>query len=357
MNYAVILVLVSALLFGASTPASKALLEGIHPVQLAGWLYLGAALGVLPVLRRGGPVLPARRDSRNKRRLGGAILFGGVLGPVALLLGLRIASAASVSLWLNLELVATALLGYFLFRDHLGRFGWTAVLGIVLAGVVLSLGEGSAGWRAGLLVALACLFWGVDNHLTALIDGITPAQTTFWKGISAGSFNLILAGLLGAAWPGTLLVAQALVVGALAYGVSIALYISSAQNLGATRAQLFFATAPFFGAILSWVALGEPLGWPHLVAGTLMAGSLTLLFGDQHEHEHRHEAMEHDHPHRHDDGHHDHVHPGLPASHRHSHPHRHEPVTHRHPHWPDIHHRHSHADSSEKRAQDAKSAG
>jgi drug/metabolite transporter (DMT)-like permease len=114
--YAVVLVLVSALLFGASTPASKALLDGIHPVQLAGWLYLGAALG-----------------------------------PVALLLGLKIASAASVSLWLNLELVATALLGYLLFRDHLGKFGWVAVLGVVLSGVLLSVGEGSAGWKAGLL--------------------------------------------------------------------------------------------------------------------------------------------------------------------------------------------------------------
>ena len=204
-------------------------------------------------------------------------------------------------------------------------------------------------------MALACLFWGVDNHLTALIDGITPAQTTFWKGISAGSFNLLLAGLLGATWPGTVLVVQALVVGAFAYGVSIALYIASAQDLGATRAQLFFATAPFFGAILSWLTLGEPLGWLQVVAGAVMAGSLTLLFGDQHEHEHQHGAMEHDHPHRHDDGHHDHVHPGLPASQRHSHRHRHEPVTHRHPHCPDIHHRHSHAGSSEEQAQNARS--
>jgi len=351
--YAVSLVLVAALLFGASTPASKALLVGFHPVQLAGLLYLGAAVGVLPMLRRGRAVLPLRVDPRSRLRLVGAILFGGVLGPVALLLGLRIASAGSVSLWLNLELVATAVLGYFLFRDHLGARGWVAVTGVVISGLVLSLGEGSAGWLAGLLVALACLFWGIDNHLTALIDGITPAQTTFWKGISAGSFNLILAGVLGVSWPGAVMIAQAVAVGVFAYGISIAFYISAAQNLGATRAQLFFATAPFFGAALSWLVLGERLGWSHLVSGVLMAGSLALLFGDQHAHAHTHKALDHDHMHRHDDGHHNHVHPGLPATHRHSHRHQHEPMVHRHPHLPDIHHRHSHSARANKPAPDA----
>ena len=147
-----------------------------------------------------------------------------------------------------------------------------------------------------------------------------------------------------------------MVVGVLAYGISIALYISAAQNLGATRAQLFFATAPFFGAVLSWLVLGERLGWLHVVSGLLMAGSLTLLFGDQHAHTHTHDALDHDHAHRHDDGHHDHVHPGLPASQRHAHRHQHEPITHRHPHWPDIHHRHSHAARANNRTPDADTA-
>ena len=347
--YAVSLVLFSALLFGASTPASKALLGGIHPVQLAGWLYVGAAVGVLPILWRKGQVFPARRDTRNNLRLVGAIVFGGILGPVALLLGLRVASAASVSLWLNLELVATATLGYFLFRDHLGKLGWTAVAGVVASGIVLSVGEGSGGLIAALLVALACLFWGVDNNLTALIDGATPAQTTFWKGMVAGSFNLILAVFLGVGWPGTGLVLGAMGVGAFAYGISITFYISAAQNMGATRAQLFFAAAPFFGAALSWLLLGESVEWSHFVAGGLLIASLALLFGGRHAHEHTHEAIEHDHTHRHDDGHHDHVHPGLPTSHRHSHRHQHKPVTHVHPHWPDIHHRHAHAVRRHKR--------
>jgi len=341
-THPILVAILAAVLFGASTPASKALLDGIHPVQLAGWLYLGAALGVLPALRgtTWGGVL--REDRRTLRRLGGAILFGGVLGPIALLLGLSAASAASVSLWLNLELVATAVLGYLVFHDHLGRWGWIAVGGVVGSGVLLSLGEGTGGLWPALLVALACLCWGLDNHLTALIDGIRPAQTTLVKGLVAGVFNLLLAGWLDAPWPGPGPVAGAVAVGTLAYGVSIMLYITAAQNLGATRAQLVFATAPFFGAFLSWLVLGEAFGVIQGVAAGILALSLGLLFGDQHNHPHTHEAMEHDHRHRHDDGHHTHTHPGLPAGYRHAHPHRHEPLTHRHPHWPDIHHRHRH---------------
>jgi drug/metabolite transporter (DMT)-like permease len=341
--FAVILALAAALLFGASTPASKSLLTGVHPVQLAGWLYLGAALGVVPMLRGGRPRLPSPHDRKNRARLAGSIVFGGVVGPVALLLGLKIASAAAVSLWLNLEIVATAALGYFVFKDHLGPRGWVAVAVVVLSGALLSAGEGAAGWTAGLLIAVACLCWGMDNHLTALIDGVTPAQTTFWKGVSAGSFNLILAGVLGAGWPGTGLVLMAVGVGVFSYGLSIALYVTSAQIMGATRAQLFFAAAPFFGAILSWWLLREDLEGIQAISGGLMLAALALLLWDQHAHEHTHEAMEHDHMHRHDDGHHDHHHPGLPATHRHSHRHRHGARTHSHAHWPDIHHRHAHA--------------
>jgi drug/metabolite transporter (DMT)-like permease len=265
-----------------------------------------------------------------------------VLGPVALLLGLRFASAASASLWLNLEAAATAALGSLFFRDHLPSRGWLAVAGVFGAGAVLSTGAGSGGVAAAVLIALACVFWGLDNHLTALIDGITPVQTTFWKGITAGAFNLALAGLLGAGLPSAGTVLAAVGVGAVSYGVSIALYISAAQHLGATRAQMFFASAPFLGAGVSWLVLGEPIGMSHVLGGGLLAGSLALLFSERHSHGHAHEALEHEHSHRHDDGHHNHLHPGRPASHRHTHAHGHEPMTHSHPHWPDLHHRHGH---------------
>lgn len=346
---AVGLALLSAILFGASTPASKLLLGSLGPFQLAGLLYLGAALGMaLPLLRerrRRTASRLERLDRRNRARLAGAVLFGGIIGPVLLLLGLRLTLAGSVSLLLNLEMAATAALGVALFREHLGRRGWVGVAGVVVAGAIVSAGGGWPGWLAAGLVAGACLCWGLDNHLTALIDGITPARSTFWKGLVAGATNLAI-GLGAEPFAGSApVVAAALAVGALSYGASIALYIASAQQLGATRAQAVFASAPFLGAALSFGLLAEPLGAGHVVGGLLLAGSVVILFLSQHEHEHAHEAMEHIHAHRHDDGHHLHEHEGIAPGTRHVHWHQHEPMVHAHPHWPDLHHRHSHGES------------
>lgn len=341
--YPILLALLSAALFGAATPAGKALLGDFSAFQLAGLLYLGAALAVLPVvLKSDSKQYPWRMNRANVIRLGGAILCGGILGPVFLLLGLKLASAASVSMWLNLELVATAVLGRLIFNDHLGKFGWFGVAGVLAAGCLLSAGEGTAGVWAGLLVALGCLCWGFDNHFTALIDGITPAQSTLWKGSVAGLFNLglglYLTPLAGSA--GT--IGLALLVGALAYGASITLYITSAQGLGATRAQMIFASAPFFGVVLSAAALGESISGVQFTAAAILIISLVFIFRDQHGHIHTHEVLIHEHTHRHDDLHHTHEHPDQPASQRHSHAHNHDSVTHAHPHWPDLHHRHSH---------------
>lgn len=190
---AFLIAFLSALLFGAATPVSKVLLEHLTSFQLAGLLYLGAALGVtILLLRERKFTLPWRMDRRNGILLLGSIVFGGILGPLALLAGLKMASAASVSLWLNMEMVATALIGHFVFKDHLTRRSWIAAAGILAAAVILALGEGPAGILSGLLVLGACISWGIDNHVTALIDGITPAQSTFWKGLAAGTTNLLI---------------------------------------------------------------------------------------------------------------------------------------------------------------------
>jgi drug/metabolite transporter (DMT)-like permease len=337
-----ILALLAAALFGAATPLSKSLLANLDPFQLSGLLYLGAALGVIPLLlRRRGLVLPWRMPPRTQRFLFGAIFFGGVLGPVLLLFGLNLAAAASVSLWLNLEAVATALLGFFFFRDRLGRAGWLGAGGILLSALVLTWGEGAASWQAGLLVAAACLCWGLDNHLTALIDGITPAESTFWKGLLAGVTNLGL-GLLIAPWraaPAEL--GLALLTGVFAYGLSITLYIGSAQALGATRSQLVFSTAPYFGLALSVLLLGETISPQQWLAALLVAVSVVLLTVEWHSHDHDHPLLDHDHWHDHADEHHDHEHAPAPAG-PHAHRHTHPPLYHAHRHWPDLHHRHDH---------------
>lgn len=334
--------LLAAALFGVSTPASKLLLTGqVGPVTLAGLLYLGAAVATLPFAFKGGS--PARRrDATNLRRLTGAVVFGGILGPVALLVGLSLAPAASVSLWLNLETTATALLAWALFREHLDARGWVANGVVVVASVVLAAPAGFSLAPSAMLIVAAAACWGLDNNLTAIIDGYTPAQTTFVKGLVAGAVNLGLGLWWEGVVPGLGTVALALIVGGLAYGASIVLYIRGAQQLGATRSQMLFATAPFLGVLMSWVGLGEPVQALQIAAAVGMVIALGLLFSSRHEHEHAHAAITHTHAHRHDDEHHDHEHDGLPPEVWHTHEHAHGPVVHHHPHVPDLHHRHRH---------------
>jgi len=337
--------LLAALLFGAATPASKALLQALPTFQLAGLLYLGAAIGVIPLLikeRRFS--FPWELDHKTGYRLLGAIGLGGVLGPVLLLFGLSLASAASVSLWLNLELIATVILGFLIFRDELHLAGWGATIGIVAAATLLSFSEGHAGIKAGLLVGAACFCWGLDNHFTALITGITPAQTTFWKGLVAGIVNLTIGIQLDSYAATFHLTTAAILVGVFSYGLSLVLYIASAQKLGAARSQIIFSSSPFFGVILAAVFLGESIYPAQIIAALIIAVSLALLFFEKHYHLHHHQATAHEHWHRHHDGHHDHPFPGMPQSIYHSHGHEHRATTHAHQHWPDPQHRHGHDD-------------
>ncbi|MHB0924148.1 MAG: DMT family transporter [Bellilinea sp.] len=340
---AFLIAFLSALFFGAATPVSKPLLAHLTSFQLAGLLYLGAALGVTVLLMRDRKfVLPWRMDRRNSLLLIGSIVFGGIFGPLALLAGLRLASAASVSLWLNLEMVATALIGHFIFKDHLTRRSWVAAAGIFAAAIVLAAGEGAAGALAGLLVLGACVSWGIDNHLTALIDGITPAQSTLWKGLAAGTTNLIIGLSLAPLVASYGEVLGGVGIGIVSYGLSIVLYITSAQQLGATRSQLIFSSAPFWGVLLSILLLGETFTWQHGVAAVLFVASIAILYHEQHGHAHRHTAQQHEHMHNHEDGHHQHEHEQTAEVGWHSHPHEHTPLEHVHPHWPDLHHRHEH---------------
>lgn len=330
--------LLAAALFGAATPASKWLLASVGTLTLAGLLYAGAALVTLPhAWQSRRAAVPSRT---NVLRLAGAVLFGGVAAPVLLLSGLKLASSSSVSLWLNLEGVATAVVGWALFREQLGPRVWLAVLAALSAGTLLSVIEGAHGGLAAVLVTLACVCWGLDNNLTAVNDGFTPTQTTCIKGAVAAAVNLALGVWLGPALPSIEVAGLALLLGSLAYGASLVLYIAGAQQLGATRSQVLFSTAPFMGLGVSWAALGEPVLPAQLLAGAVMAVGLWLVQHAEHAHPHVHTPLLHSHPHRHDDGHHGHEHPGWAPHLEHSHPHTHTHVEHTHPHVPDLHHRH-----------------
>ena len=329
----------AAVLFGASAPAASVLAGDMPALVLAGLLYLGAALAVTPAVVRYRPSLTSLHA--GWRPLAVAVVFGGAIGPVLLVAGLARTSAATASLLLNFELVATILLAATLFREHLGARLLAAAALVSTAGVILVWQPGVAFDTGGLFVIGACACWGLDNAVTSKIDQLSPEQITLTKGLVAGGANLILGLILASSLNlGAGEVLAALAIGALGYGASITLWVKGARDLGAARGQVIFAAAPFIGATVAWVALGDSITVAQLVAVPLAILGVGLSLRSGHEHRHAHEPIVHEHEHRHDDGHHTHTH-SPPVTGRHSHRHEHEVLVHAHPHVPDLHHRHA----------------
>ena len=337
----------AAALFGATTPLAARLAGDVSAPVLAGLLYLGAAVAVLPFAGR--RRVDGAAAVRGTGRLAVAVVAGGLVGPLLLAAGLARTPGATASLLLNLELVATAVLAAAFFGEHLGRRVIVGTVLVVAAGVVLA-GTGAADLRLGaLLIVAACLCWGLDNCVTAELDDIAPEHVTLAKGVIAGGTNLALGLAIGAGLPGAGHIAAALVIGALGYGASITLWVAGARDLGAARGQLVFSSAPFLGVIVAWIALGDAVRTAELAALVIAAAGVVLVLGSAHQHRHSHEWVEHDHEHTHDDDHHLHGHADegitMAAGARHSHRHVHEAVVHTHPHVPDLHHRHDHSDA------------
>ena len=342
----------AALLFGASVPLAKPLLAHTSPWMLAALLYLGSGVGlaVLRVLRR--QALQALQGT-EWRWLAGAIVAGGMLGPVLLMLGLANMPAAHASLLLNAEGVLTALLAWVVFRENVDRHVALGMLVIVVGGLVLAWPAGGRSTLASETAALglwpalavigACLAWAVDNNLTRKVSLSDASQIAMLKGLVAGATNLVIALALGATWPAAPLVGAAGLLGFFCYGASLTLFVVALRHLGTARTGAYFSVAPFLGAVLAVTWLGEPVTWPMALAGGLMAIGVALHLAERHEHPHTHTPQRHTHAHRHDDGHHDHPHgAGEAGTGWHTHSHQHATLTHAHAHFPDAHHRHTH---------------
>jgi drug/metabolite transporter (DMT)-like permease len=345
------LALASAVLFGASTPFSKLLLGAIDPWLLAGLLYLGAGVGLAiahfgrAVFGIAAPEAPLR--GRDLPGLAAVVVSGGIAGPLLLVFGLAHTSAASAALLLNLEGLATMALAWLVFRENVDRRLLLGAAAILAGAMVLSWRGGGAGFDGfrldpgALMIAGACLCWGVDNNLTRKLSSADPVVIAMVKGLVAGAVNIGVAFFLrGAGFPSAGLLLGSAIVGLLGVGVSLVLFILALRHLGAARTGAYFSLAPFVGAILALALLHEPLTARLAVAGALMAFGLWMHLAERHEHIHVHDGLEHEHVHTHD-AHHRHCH-DEPVSEPHSHWHRHEPLRHAHPHYPDLHHRHGH---------------
>lgn len=317
-TWPMLLAAIGAILFGASAPVSKALLGEIGPVTLAGLLYLGsgAGLGALLIVRK----LRGHRDERLSLKredlpwLAGSVVAGGIAAPVALLWGLSATSAATGSLLLNFECVATSVIAFAFFREHIGKRILLAIGAITVASIVLSLGgEGGLSLSPGALGVLgSCVLWGIDNNLTRKISSKDPVAIGTIKGLAAGTVNLSIGVLITGATPAAGASLSAMALGCVSYGLSIMFFIVAMRGLGAARTSAWFGIAPFAGALLSFVLLHESPDIRFFIALPLMIAGAVLLFGEEHRHVHSHVAVEHEHTHFPGDVEHSHSHDERP---------------------------------------------
>ena len=342
--------LASAALFGASTPAAKLLLGTTDPFVLAGLLYGGAGIGVL-LLRR---LVPWFANNLNAPEvslsaadvpwLGAAIAAGGIAGPLLLMWGLSRTEASTASLLLAFEGAATALIAWFVFQESFDR---RLLLGVacLIAGAIMLSWTGIprlANIFGPLSILAACVAWGLDNNLTRKVSQADPLQIVQLKGLIAGPLNVAIGIWTGGSISTLASSLLAEVIGFFGYGVSLVLYVIALRHIGAARTGAYFSTAPFLGAAISVMALGDPLTPSLFAAGGLMALGVWLHLTEHHEHRHVHFPMRHVHPHIHDEHHqHDHK-PSDPTSEPHTHWHEHGVLAHTHPHTPDAHHTHRH---------------
>jgi drug/metabolite transporter (DMT)-like permease len=315
------------------------LLGEVDPVMMAGLLYAGCGFGLalVSLLRKTAVVRSeARLTAGDLPWLAGAVIAGGVAAPVLLMVSLQVTAAATASLLLIFESVATTALAALVFREAIGKRVWAAIGLITLASAVLTVNvSGGFGISAGALGVIgACVFWGIDNNLTCNISSKDPVAIGMIKGLGAGAFSLAAALALGRPLPGMMVIAAALGLGAISYGLSIAMFILASRGMGAARTSAWFGTAPFAGVLASLLVFHDFPGLQFLVSLPLMIGGALLLFGEQHNHMHVHGPGEHEHYYTADEHH--------PFKNEGSYRHRHGEVRHAHPHRPDIHHRHGH---------------
>lgn len=345
----------AAMTFGLSAPLISTLSSTGSPLVLAGLLYGGSALALLAARAVRGQ---SNQESPIKRQDLGMLtlltLIGGIAAPICLVSGLASLSAGSASLLLNMEAVFTMGIAILVGREHLSTKGVIAAAFIFAGAVIIGGGTTTGATIHGaVLIALACLGWGIDNNISQRLSIRDPMQTTMLKSIGASVPMLLVSGLIGAKFPTPMETCIILVIGAVGYGLSIWLDLLALRELGAARESVIFAMAPFVGAGFAVLALKEALSTNLIASGVLMIGGVALLLNEDHAHWHRHDEVWHEHKHLHTPGHpephHVHEHPDGEANgvrtegpFWHSHPHLHEPIAHAHSHVSDGHHRHRH---------------
>ncbi len=342
----ILLAILAAVLYGISSPVSKLLLVEIPPALMAALLYLGAGLGMLAVSTvnaiRKKEQVEAKMTRKELPYIIGMILLD-IGAPIFLMLGLTLTTSSNASLLNNFEIVATSVIALFIFKEAIGKRLWIAIAFITLSSIILSVKDFSSFTFSigSIFIIMACLCWGFENNCTRMLSLKDPLQIVVVKGFGSGIGALIISIFMKESCNNVLYIFIALLLGFVAYGLSIFFYIKAQRDLGAARTSAYYAASPFIGVLISWVVLKEGITGSFVVALGLMLIGTYFAITEDHQHEHLHVEETHEHKHNHNDGHHNHVHDFDVVS-DHTHVHKHEKQDHKHGHLPDLHHRHAH---------------
>ncbi|MBQ6805265.1 MAG: DMT family transporter [Clostridia bacterium] len=282
----VVFAILAAVFYALNSPLSKLLLQSIPPTMMAAFLYLGAGLGmaVLQAIQQKKGTVKEQKLTRKELPYTLGMIFLDIAAPIFLMLGITRTSAASASLLNNFEIVATSLIALLIFKEAISKQLWLGIFLVTLSSIILSLqdAEGLSFSAGSLFVLAACVCWGFENNCTRMLSSKNPVQIVVIKGIFSGLVSLIVSMLLGESFPGVWPLLLALLLGFVAYGLSIVFYIYAQRELGAAKTSAYYAIAPFIGVALSLVIFTEIPSLYFLIALVIMiAGTWVVTIADQ----------------------------------------------------------------------------
>ncbi len=312
---AVFFALLAAALYAINVPFSKLLMAQVAPTMLAGFLYIGAGVGIGAMMlakKAMGKAGPQNLLGKGDLPYAIAMVVLDIAAPIFLMYGISRTNAANVSLLNNFEIVATSLIALLVFREKISGKLWAAILLVVASGMILGF-EGHSALvlnQGSLYVLAACLCWGVENNCTRSISDKSSEKIVVIKGLGSGAGGIVVACIVGEAFPPIPYIVLTMLLGFVAYGLSINFYILAQKDLGAAKTSAFYSVAPFLGVGFGFLFLGEKPGLQFYLALVVMAlstylmildtlGSGALLPGYTHSHAHKHGATVHTHAHRH----------------------------------------------------------
>ena len=308
--------LAAALLYAINMPFSKLLLKEIQPVFMASFLYLGAGLGIGIMYYLCGKKKIQSKDNISKKDLPfvlGMIVLD-ILAPIFLMIGLQTANSANASLLNNFEIVATTVIALVIFKELVSKRLWFAILLITLSSILLTVDDlSSLQFSYGsIFVALACVCWGFENNCTRMLASKNTYEIVILKGIFSGLGSFIVALIIGEKLTNLKFILLTLILGFVAFGLSIFLYIKAQDVLGASKTSAYYATSPFIGALISFIIFKTSIRPLFMIACIIMIVGTIIVVVDtfivNHSHEHTHEIYEndkliktftHSHPHNH----------------------------------------------------------